>query len=80
MSGAEATDTQPKAEHDAPATQVIAADDARAMLAQERDRRARAFAAGLKALMEQYRVRLDWVEVRRNGQVVQAELKVVALD
>jgi hypothetical protein len=59
---------------------VIATEDAKAMLQQDRDRRVRGFASALRALQEQYRVRLDWVEVRRNGRVERAVIEVVALD
>ena len=58
----------------------ITTEDARIALLDDQQQRVNAALQELQVLLRKYRVRLDWVETRRNGQLLDAGFKLVAMD
>lgn len=54
--------------------------DVRQLVAEDRKRRAKACQQAINAALAQNRCRLDWIETRRNGEIVERGFAVVPLD
>jgi len=60
--------------------QVLTPERAREALVEDQARRAKVCGAELQALLTKHRCRLDWMETRRNGVVVDSGIRLVATD
>ncbi len=60
--------------------QQMTADDARRIVAEERQRRERDCLRAIESALKEHRCRLNIIEVRVNGQVVESRVQTEALE
>ena len=59
---------------------VVTAEEARKLVQEERQQRGRQCGDEINKILEKYRCRLEWLEVRRGGQLVDARWQVIPLE
>lgn len=59
---------------------VVTAEEARQLVAQERQQRGQTCGELINKVLEKYRCRLEWVEVRRGGRLTEARWQIVPLE
>lgn len=58
----------------------VTPEQAKEMVRQERERRGQVCSDEINKVLEEYRCRLEWLEVRRGGKLVEAHWQIVPLE